>query len=167
MHSNGITHRDIKRANILPTEDCTIKVCDFGVSKDTTVHRTTSTTRKGTLLYAPPEYFDGAHPLTEKSDVWSIGVTLFEMSTGAPTFTDTNVYKPMGKIINTKPSFPKTAVAPLLQQLLEKQPSKRPSLSSLSSLSLNVDADASEITTLRQEAKRGNAASAFLLGRQF
>jgi serine/threonine protein kinase len=76
LYLNGIIHRDIKPANILLNDDGKIKLCDFGISKDTKSYRTASTMHTGTVQYAPPEFFNEELPLTEKSDVWFIGVTL-------------------------------------------------------------------------------------------
>jgi fused-like protein len=106
MHSNDIIHRDIKPANILLKADGQIKICDFGISKNTKADRTTSTTRRGTVPYSPPEFFDDKLPLTEKSDAWSIGVTVFQMSTGHLPFEDSNMLTLLRKICESEPSFP-------------------------------------------------------------
>jgi serine/threonine protein kinase len=150
MHSNGLIHRDIKSANILLKEDGTIKVCDFGLSKTTKADRITSTTRKGTVQYAPPEFFDEALSLTEKSDIWSIGITIYEMSTGHLPFTDTDLRKLLNKICESEPPFPNNSFANMLRQLLQKNPSDRPSLSSFSAKDMIFKTEKDEILMLKQ-----------------
>jgi serine/threonine protein kinase len=150
LHSNGVVHRDIKPANILLQEDGKIKLCDFGISKDTKSYRTTSTMRTGTVQYAPPEFFNEELPLTEKSDVWSIGVTLFEMSTGQLPFTDPSILKLIKKICKLEPTFPSNSFSTMLRQLLQKEPSNRPLLSSFSAKNLSFKMETTEIITLKQ-----------------
>jgi serine/threonine protein kinase len=106
LHTNWIIHRDIKHANILLQSNGTIKIYDFGVSKTTKAIRTKPTTRKGTIHYCPPEFFDDDLPLTDKSDVWSIGVTLYEMSTGHLPFADSNLLQQLSKVYKSEPTFP-------------------------------------------------------------
>jgi serine/threonine protein kinase len=150
LHSNGIIHRDIKPANILLSEDGKIKLCDFGISKDTQSYRTTSTMRAGTVQYAPPEFFHEELPLTEKSDVWSIGVTLFDMSTGQLPFADPSIFKLIKTICKLEPTFPSNSFSTMLQQLLQKEPSNCPLLSSFSAKNLSFRGDNSEIIILKQ-----------------
>jgi serine/threonine protein kinase len=161
MHSNGIIHRDIKPANILLMEDDRIKVCDFGLSKDTQDGRTTSLIHNDTLQYVPPEYFDENLPLTNKSDVWSIGVILFEMLTGQSPFADLSLYILMGKIQKSEPLFPDNAFTALLRQLLQKEPSKRPLLSSISLDNHLVEAENSKISILPQDVPNDHPALPF------
>ncbi|MCX7612001.1 MAG: serine/threonine protein kinase, partial [Ignavibacterium sp.] len=82
-HKQGIIHRDIKPSNIIVTPDNRVKITDFGIAKlqDTTQHTRTGT-RMGTLYYMSPEQIRGEKEIDERSDIFSLGITLFEMLAG-------------------------------------------------------------------------------------
>jgi eukaryotic-like serine/threonine-protein kinase len=81
LHSNGILHCDIKPNNIFFKSDDTIRLGDFGSTKDTdSIFNTTSSDALGTLFFYSPERFDGSP--TIKSDIWALGFVLFFMLTG-------------------------------------------------------------------------------------
>jgi serine/threonine protein kinase len=170
LHLNGIVHHDIRPANILIKPDETINVCDFGILKSTRAGSTALSTRKGTVQYSPPEFFDNDLPLTDKSDAWSIGVTPYEMSTGDLLFADSNLRKLLNNICESEPTFPNNSFSSLLRQLFRKEPSNRPSISSLPSLSVkdhSTKIDGSTIKLLRQRAQKGDAASTFAFGQKY
>jgi len=83
LHSLGVIHRDIKPDNLLCTEDGVLKIADFGWCADAT---SAPTTLAGTFQYMAPEVLKN-HPQTEKADVWSSGVVLFELLTGRQMLT--------------------------------------------------------------------------------
>ena len=90
-HGRGIVHRDIKPHNILLDEKGRAKVSDFGIARalDTT-QATRTGAYLGTALYSSPEQLQG-HKITPKSDVYSLGATLYQAATGEPPFTGTPI----------------------------------------------------------------------------
>ncbi len=90
-HEHGVLHRDIKPLNVLLTEKGFVKIADFGIAKivggDTSV--SVSRTRVGTAPYMSPEQVLN-EPLTRASDIYSLGITLYEMATGQIPFKSTS-----------------------------------------------------------------------------
>src|SRR5438105_12794168 len=86
-HRAGIVHRDVKPANILVTEDGRVKVADFGIAKAASdADLTQAGTMLGTAKYLPPEQVEG-RTQDRRSDVYGLGVVLYEMLCGRPPFT--------------------------------------------------------------------------------
>ncbi|MCB1228799.1 MAG: protein kinase [Verrucomicrobiae bacterium] len=85
-HERGIVHRDIKPANILIDQEGRVKIADFGLAKLTGDHPQTALTMAeismGTPDYAAPEQLDGNHEVDWRSDIYSLGVVMYQMLTG-------------------------------------------------------------------------------------
>ena len=111
-HQQGVVHRDIKPANIMLTDDHVVKVMDFGIAKMASSSRTTTETVLGTPTYMSPEQIAGKR-VDGRSDIFSLGVVMFELLTGRPPFTGDNVSAVLFAIANT----PHPAVATLRQDL--------------------------------------------------
>jgi len=105
-HRHNIIHRDIKPQNILITSDNVPKVSDFGIARAaTTATATRKIDTKGSVHYASPEQARGGYT-DEKSDIYSVGVTLFEMVTGHVPFDADNPVTVALKQINDEPPKP-------------------------------------------------------------
>jgi tetratricopeptide (TPR) repeat protein len=121
-HAQGVIHRDIKPANIMLDSSHHIKVMDFGIAKLPNAERLTQTNDfLGTPLYMSPEQCQGL-PVDQRSDIYSLGVTLFELLTGNLPFNEGNIAY---HHISTHPPVP-AGLSPLGQQIILKCLSKNP-----------------------------------------
>jgi len=132
-HDNNIYHRDIKPGNIMVSRDgMTVRIMDFGIAKfmdKENFKNTHANTQLGTPFYMAPEQVKG-QPYTRLSDIYSLGVTLFEMVTGkCPYQAITNLFELQNKIVNEP--LPTTGtyyphVSAELQQAIVKATEKIP-----------------------------------------
>ena len=105
-HSQGTLHRDIKPANLLVDDAGVVWVTDFGLAKAVQSDDVTqSGDITGTLRYMAPEQFDGR--ADARSDIYSLGLTLYELLTLQPAFDDTNRSNLIRKITHTSPTPPR------------------------------------------------------------
>ena len=131
-HRFQIIHRDIKPSNIIITEQDTVKILDFGMARILEKARQTiSGNLIGTLEYVSPEQIRGQET-DARSDIYSVGVVLYEMLTGHIPFEKNTEYDLIKSQIEEKPKPPRSfsqAIPPQIEQLvlkaLEKKPERR------------------------------------------
>lgn len=128
-HSKGIFHRDIKPANLMLSRSGQVKIMDFGLARAAGQTRLTkSGAAMGTAAYMSPEQARGA-TVDQRTDVWSLGVTLFEMITGRLPFRGEHEQAVLYSLLNEEPE-PLTALrtdVPMeLERLVNKAMAKRP-----------------------------------------
>jgi predicted Ser/Thr protein kinase len=129
--SHGVIHRDIKPANILLTSDLRAKIADFGIAKFATSNLTQTGAIMGTPAYMSPEQAMGK-TLDGRSDLFSLGVILYEMLTGEKPFSGSNPATIMYKILHEEPVPPQhlnvtlhPAFNIIIARMLAKDPDQR------------------------------------------
>ena len=130
-HKEGIIHRDIKPNNVLINRQGVVKITDFGLAKNQAEFGITqSVTTGGTLFYMSPEQVKGLAYTDERSDIYALGFTLYEMLTGATPFsTDHTDFDIREAIIKTKfppPHQLNQKIPAKLGRIVEKAISKKP-----------------------------------------
>jgi serine/threonine protein kinase len=133
-HLHGIVHRDIKPPNIIYSPEGSIRVTDFGIARieDPGGHQMTQVGEiLGTPLYMSPEQVMG-QTLDGRSDLYSLGVILYQLTTGKRPFQGTNLASIFRAITQDTPEAPHTLdptvpepLSKLIMQLLDKEPAKR------------------------------------------
>jgi serine/threonine-protein kinase len=133
-HSRGVVHRDVKPGNVLLTKSGQSKVTDFGIARALSSpddELTQAGSVMGTATYFSPEQAQGL-PVDPRSDLYSLGVVLFEMVTGRPPFTGDTPLAIAYKHVQDEPPRPSTIVSDLppgleaiIMKLLQKRPDDR------------------------------------------
>ncbi len=131
-HKHNIIHRDIKPSNILITPQGKVKVADFGIAKLPHMGTITHTGNvMGTPFYMSPEQIEG-QTLDGRSDIFSVGVMIYEMLTGVRPFMGESIPAVVYKIINKNPAAPSSvnkslpaAIDSLIEQALAKDRENR------------------------------------------
>ena len=131
-HERNVVHRDIKPANIMLTADDTVKITDFGTAKILQFGTMQQTAHvMGTPSYMSPEQVKG-RAVDGRSDIFSLGVLLYEMVTGEKPFPGQNITTVIYKIVNEEPVPPKqidpsihAGISAVVMKALAKEPEAR------------------------------------------
>jgi beta-lactam-binding protein with PASTA domain len=104
-HRNGIVHRDIKPHNVLVDSDGRLKVTDFGIARAGASQMTEAGSIVGTAQYLSPEQARGG-PIDQRSDLYSLGIVLYELLTGTVPFSGDSPVEIAMKHLSAKPELP-------------------------------------------------------------
>jgi WD40 repeat protein/serine/threonine protein kinase/DNA-binding XRE family transcriptional regulator len=133
-HDHGVVHRDLKPANILLDKEGNAYLADFGIAKDLDATGEVAQTQTGAIVGSPaylsPEQLRG-EPVTPQSDIYSLGVLLYELLTGAPPFANITpterLYKQLHEplLLDKRHSDLLAALTAVIQRATAKQPADR------------------------------------------
>ena len=131
---HNIIHRDIKPDNIMFTRHGEVKLADLGIAKNDNddANITQSDAMIGTPAYLSPEQIENPKGVDIRSDIYSLGATLYEMLTGSPPYTGKNTYDIVHKMLSESIPDPRlknpsisSIAAQIVMKMLQKNPSKR------------------------------------------
>jgi serine/threonine-protein kinase len=133
-HEHGVVHRDLKPSNLMVNEQGKIKLTDFGIAKDLDATALTATGRTlGTAAYMAPEQIRGTPAVSHKTDLYALGVLLYQLLVGRPPFEGNSPMILMHAHLNEPPPHPSARLEQipvvlddLIVSLMAKQPSDRP-----------------------------------------
>jgi eukaryotic-like serine/threonine-protein kinase len=129
-HKNGVVHRDVKPGNVLITDDGQVKVTDFGIARAVNTEESLTQTGAvmGTATYFSPEQAEGLG-VDSRSDIYSLGVVLFEMVTGRPPFLGDSPVAVASKHVRDHPPAPRELnpqIPPTFEAIILKAMAKDP-----------------------------------------
>lgn len=136
VHKLGVIHRDIKAANILITNEGNVQLCDFGVAAQLTSNAVKRTTMAGTPFWMAPEVIREGAQYNMKADIWSLGITIYEIVTGNPPYAEKGSSWAMAMIEKLTPprlegrEYPQ-ALKECIALCLDENPDERPSAEEL------------------------------------
>uniref|UniRef100_A0A8C9VPH4 Mitogen-activated protein kinase kinase kinase n=1 Tax=Scleropages formosus TaxID=113540 RepID=A0A8C9VPH4_SCLFO len=151
LHLHKIIHRDLKSPNMLITSDDVVKISDFGTSKELS-DNSTKMSFAGTVAWMAPEVIRN-EPVSEKVDVWSFGVVLWELLTGEIPYKDVDSSAIIWGVGNNSLQLPVPDSCPdgfkiLLQQCWNHKPRNRPSFRQIL---LHLDIASADVLSTPQE----------------
>jgi serine/threonine protein kinase len=176
VHAAGIVHRDLKPSNLFVTRRADgspcVKLLDFGISKfdfhggrGTDPALTATATIMGSPSYMSPEQIKSTKEVDARSDVWSLGVVLYEAITGRPAFRGENVPQVCAMIVSADPPLPSSlregipiALDRAIVECLQKSPEKRAHLVDLARTLVEIAPDRARVSLERLEAVLGETA---------
>jgi len=132
-HSKGVVHRDIKPANMIVTPQQVTKLMDFGIARSSNTDRglTMTGTTLGSVAYMSPEQVR-CEPIDARSDLYSVGVSLYEMITGQRPYVSDNNFEVMQAHLQVPPTEPKDVkldipapLSQLIMMAMAKDPAQR------------------------------------------
>jgi serine/threonine-protein kinase len=131
-HKKGIIHRDLKPSNLMITHEGTVKITDFGIAKvRSNTGFTRESTRVGSVKYMAPEQILG-RPVDERTDIYIMGGTLYELLTGRPPFQGASQFEIDSAHVRDRPKLPTEycphippAAVDAVMRALAKEPSER------------------------------------------
>ncbi len=129
-HKHGVIHRDVKPGNVLITDEGQVKVTDFGIARAINTEESLTQTGAvmGTATYFSPEQAEGIG-VDARSDIYSLGVVLFEMVTGRPPFLGDTPVAVASKHVRDHPPAPRElnpAIPPTFEAIILKAMAKNP-----------------------------------------
>lgn len=138
LHQHGWRHGDVKPANIIVSANGHATLADLGLARPLDASRSSEDALTGSMAYACPETFNPNVPFSPVSDVYSLGITLYELLTASRPFTDqdptdlaaAHLTRPAPDPRLTVPQLP-PRVSRLLRQMLAKDPLRRPAVPEL------------------------------------
>jgi serine/threonine-protein kinase len=129
-HKHGVVHRDVKPGNVLITDDGQVKVTDFGIARAVNTEESLTQTGAvmGTATYFSPEQAEGMG-VDARTDIYSLGVVLFEMVTGRPPFLGDTPVAVASKHVRDHPPLPRElnpSIPPTFEAIILKAMDKNP-----------------------------------------
>ncbi|KAK6866568.1 Serine/threonine-protein kinase KIC1 [Candida tropicalis] len=136
VHKLGVIHRDLKAANILISKEGNVQLCDFGVAAKLTSNSSKRTTMAGTPYWMAPEVIRTGDSYNSKADIWSLGITIYEIATGNPPYCDKDASWAMQLISKQTPPRLEgreysSALKECIALCLDENPEERPSAEDL------------------------------------
>ncbi len=162
IHQKGCVHLDIKPSNIMMTSEGEVKLMDFGIAHILSENREkTSNKIQGTIFYMSPEQASGNKKLDARSDIYSLGVVMYELLTAKRPFTGDDFYQIIYQIVNKEPEsiinyVPDISpqIDKIVQKAMNKDPEKRFKSSKLFADALHEVIKGSDSTVLNKLDKK-------------